>query len=55
MERKLQKIYLPYYNIFFERIHRINVNMDMMIKNVSLVELNITIVTVVLKTENFKD
>ena len=33
-----------------ERIHRINVNTDIMIKNVKLVELNVNIATVFLNT-----
>ena len=33
-----------------ERIHRINVNTDIMIKNVKLVELNVSIATVFLNT-----
>ena len=37
-----------------EGIHRINVNMDMMIKNVKHVELNISIVTVLLNTQILK-
>ena len=37
-----------------ERIHRINVNTDIMIKNVKLVELNVSIATVFLNTQILK-
>ena len=62
-KKKLQKIYLTYYNlliaqdlwqachqilsiIFLKEFIELNVNMDMMIKNVRPVELNISIATV---------
>ena len=67
MEKKLQKIYLTYYNlliaqglwqahyqivsiIFQKEFIKLNVNMDAMIKNVKLVELNVSIATVFLNT-----
>ena len=63
MEKKLQKIYLTYYNLlivqdlwqahyqilstdFLKEFIELNVNTDIVIKNVKLVELNISIVTV---------
>ena len=63
MEKKLQKIYVKYYNlliaqelsqahyqilsiIFLEEFIELNVNSDMMIKNVKPVELNIIITSV---------
>ena len=67
MKKKLQKIYLTYYNlliaqdlwqahyqilsiIFLKKFLEFNVNMDMMIRNVKLVELNIIFATVFLNT-----
>ena len=67
MGKKLQKIYLTYYNlliaqglwqahyqivsiIFQKEFIKLNVNMDAMIKNVKLVELNVSIATVFLNT-----
>ena len=63
MEKKLQKIYLTYYNLlivqdlwqahyqilstdFLKEFIELNANTDIVIKNVKLVELNISIVTV---------
>ena len=37
-----------------KRIHRINVNMDMIIKNVKLVELNMTFANAFLNTQILK-
>ena len=71
MEKKLQKIYVTYYNllkaqdlcpahyqilsiIFLKEFIALNVNIDMMIKNVKFVELNVSIATV-LEYMNFKD
>ena len=65
MEKKLQKVYLTYYNlliaqdlwqthylifsiIFLKEFIELNVNTDMMIKNVKLAELNISIATILL-------
>ena len=67
MEKKLQKIYITYYNLvithdlsqahyqilsitFLNKLIKLNVNMDMKIKIVKLVELNISITTVFLNT-----
>ena len=67
MKKRLQKIYLTYYNlliaqdlwqahyqilsiIFLKKFLEFNVNMDMMIRNVKLVELNIIFATVFLNT-----
>ena len=72
MERKLQKIYLTYYNlliaqdlwqgyyqilwiIFLKEFIKLNVNSDMMMKNLKDVELNISIATVFLTYTNFED
>ena len=71
MEKKLQKIYLTYYNlliaqdlwqahyqilsiIFLKEFIELNVHADMMIKNVKLVELNISIWIVFLNTQILK-
>ena len=71
MEKKLQKIYLTYYNlliaqdlwqvhyqilsiIFLKEFIELNVNMDMMIKNVRLVALNISIATVFFNIQTLK-
>ena len=68
MERKLQKIYLTYHNLLiaqdFWQVHyqilsiiflkELNVNSGMMIKNVKLVELNISIATVFLNKQILK-
>ena len=71
MEKKLQTIYLTYYNllmvqylcqphyqilsiIFLKEFINLNVNMDMMIKNVKLAEINISIATVFLNTQILK-
>ena len=71
MEKKLQKLYLTYYNlliaqdlwqphhqilsrIFLKGFIELNVNTDMMIKNMKLVELNISIATVFLNTSILK-
>ena len=65
MEKKLQKIYLTYYSlliahyqilsiIFLTEFIELNVNTDMMIKNVKLSELNISIVTVFLNIKTLK-
>ena len=58
MERKLQKIYLTYYNllivlsiILLKKFLELNVNLDTMIKNVKYVELNISIATIFLNTQ----
>ena len=68
MEKKLQKIYLTYYNvliaqdlrqahyeilsiIFLKYLIKLNVNTDMVIKNVKPAELNITLATVVLNIQ----
>ena len=67
MEKKLQKIYLTYYNllivqdlwqahyqilsiIFLREFIETNVNTDMMIKNLRLLELNISIASVFFNT-----
>ena len=71
MEKKLQKIYLLYYNLlivqdlwqahyqilstdFLKEFIELNVNTDFVIKNVKLVELNLSIVTVFLNTPILK-
>ena len=71
MEKKLQKLYLTYYNlliaqdlwqphyqilsrIFLKGFIELNVNTDMMIKNMKLVELNISIATAFLNTSILK-
>ena len=71
MEKKLQNIYLTYYNlllaqdlwqvhyqilsiIFLKEVRKLNVTIDMMIKNVKLEELNISIATVFLNTQTLK-
>ena len=71
MEKKLQKIYLTYYNllrardllqviyqilsiIFLKEFIELNVNVNMMIKNVRLVELNISTATVSFNTRILK-
>ena len=41
-------------NNLFEGIHRIKCNLNMMIKNVKLVELNVSIATVFLNTQILK-
>ena len=55
MEKKLQKIYLTYYNllvvqdlwqIYYQILCKSKVTFDIMIKNVKHVELNISIATV---------
>ena len=68
MEKKLQKIYLTYYNvliaqdlrqahyeilsiIFLKYLIKLNVNTDMVIKNVKPAELNISLATVVLNIQ----
>ena len=67
MEKKLQKIYLTYYNllivqdlwqahyqilsiIFLREFIETNVNTDIMIKNLRLLELNISIASVFFNT-----
>ena len=40
--------------IFLKEFIKLNVNMDTMIKNVKLIEINITIATVFLNTKTFK-
>ena len=70
MEKKLQKIYRTYYSlivqgfwqahyqifprIFWKEFVEINVNINMMIKNVKHLELNISIVTIFLNTPILK-
>ena len=71
MEKKLQQIYLTYYNllivqdlwlahyqilliIFLKEFIELNVNMDMMKKNVKHVEMNISIAIVLLNTQILK-
>ena len=71
MEKKLQKIYLTYYNlliplhlrrayyqillvIFLKEFIKLNIKTDMKIKNVKLVELNISIATVFLNMQTLK-
>ena len=71
MEKKLQKIYLTYYNlliaqglwqahyqisliIFLKEFIELNVNTNMMIKNVKLVKLYIIIATIFLNTQILK-
>ena len=66
MEKKLQKIYLTYYNLviaqdlwqahyqillimFLTKFIELNLNKDTMIKNVKIVQLNVSITTVFLK------
>ena len=68
MEKKLQKIYLTYYNvliaqdlrqahyeilsiIFLKYLIKLNVNTDMVIKNVKPAELNISLATVFLNIQ----
>ena len=68
MEKKLQKIYLTYYNvliaqdlrqahyeilsiIFLKYLIKLNVNTDMVIKNVKPAELDISLATVVLNIQ----
>ena len=66
MERELQKIYLTYYSlsqdlwqvhyqilsiIFLKEFIELNVNLDIMIKNVKDAELNISIATVFLNIQ----
>ena len=68
MEKKLQKIYLTYYNllivqdllqahyrilsiIFLKEFIELNVNLDMIKKNVKLAKLNIQIANVFLNTQ----
>ena len=67
MEKKLQKLYLTYYNllivqdlwqahyqilsiIFLKEFIELSINTDTIIKNVKLMELNISIMTVSLNT-----
>ena len=67
MDKKLQKIYLTYYNlliaqdlwqahyqmlsvIFLKEFIELNLNSDLMIKNLKVVELNISIATIFLNT-----
>ena len=71
MEKKLQKMYLTYYNvliaqdlrqahyeilsiIFLKYLIKLNVNTDMVIKNVKPAELNISLATVVLNIQILK-
>ena len=71
MEKKLQKIYLTYYNvliaqdlrqahyeilsiIFLKYLIKLNVNTDMVIKNVKPAELNISLATIVLNIQILK-
>ena len=70
MENKLQKINLTYYNvliaqdlwqahqilsiIFLKELTELNVNTEMVIKNMRLVELNISITTVLLNIQTLK-
>ena len=70
MENKLQKINLTYYNvliaqdlwqahqilsiIFLKELTELNVNTEMAIKNMRLVELNISITTVLLNIQTLK-
>ena len=70
MEKKLQKIYLSYYSllivqdlsnyyqilpiIFLKEFIKVNVNLDMMIKNVAQVKLKISITTAVLNKQILK-
>ena len=70
MEKKLQKIYRTYYSlivqgfwqahyqilprIFWKEFIELNVNINMMIKNVKHLELNISIVTIFLNTPILK-
>ena len=71
MEKKLQKIYLTYYNllmapalwqghyqiltiIFLKEFIELNVNTDMMIKNLKLLELNLSIATVFFNTQTLE-
>ena len=70
MENKLQKINLTYHNlliaqdlwqahqilpiIFLKELTELNVNTEMVIKNMRLVELNISITTVLLNIQTLK-
>ena len=71
MEKKLQKIYLTYYNVLIAQdlrqahyeilsiillkyLIKLNVNTDMVIKNVKPAELNINLATVVLNIQILK-
>ena len=71
MEKKLQKIYLTYYNllivqdlwqahyqilsiIFLKEFIELKVNLDMTIKNVKHIELNISTATVFLNIQSLK-
>ena len=67
MEKKLQKIYLlfdslsiaqdlwqAYYQIYLKEFIELNENLDTIIKNVKIVELNISIVTVFLNIKTLK-
>ena len=70
MENKLQKINLTYHNlliaqdlwqahqilsiIFLKELTELNVNTEMAIKNMRLVELNISITTVLLNIQTLK-
>ena len=67
MEKKLQKICLTYYNVLIRQAHyeilsiiflkyliKLNVNTDMVIKNVKPAELNINLATVVLNIQILK-
>ena len=70
MENKLQKINLTYYNVliaqdlwqahqilsitFLKELTELNVNTEMAIKNMRLVELNISITTVLLNIQTLK-
>ena len=71
MEKKLQKMYLTYYNvliaqdlrqahyeilsiIFLKYLIKLNVNTDMVIKNVKPAELNISLATIVLNIQILK-
>ena len=49
-----QAHYQIFSTIFLKEFMELNVSMDMMIKNVKLVELNISIATVFLNTDIFK-
>ena len=71
MEKKLENIYLTYYNllivhdlwqvyyqilsiVFLKEFIKLNVNTSMKIKNVKLLELNISIATVFLYIQTLK-
>ena len=71
MKKKLQKIYLTYYNlltahnlwdvnyqilsiIFLKEFIELNVNADMIIKNVNYAELNVSIATVLLNMQTLQ-